>query len=275
MIYNNTQKDHTRKIWSLFFVDKHSRIYYQYNSHKNKYSIKHTLINLYADNKPLFGKNFRDDIRTGGELEKKYLADGTYKVKKTTSDATVAMYSTEFTLNPVSSTCVIRGNSSDAVNGGAKQNCNIECTNTQCKTQHDIWFTYLDACNANGEFEGTRCYEVFKSSTNCIDPSEGKTPAKDFLDSIKLIQKNVYSSNEEIKKKEENKTENETIKELETEYEFNLDEEEYTIFGDRKDGTHNETLPTNLDNLINLRDIQKDAIDELVDNEIEEFKRGK
>lgn len=42
---------------------------------------------LYADNKPLFGKNFRDDIKTGGELEKKYLADGTYKVKKTTADA--------------------------------------------------------------------------------------------------------------------------------------------------------------------------------------------
>ena len=42
---------------------------------------------LYADNKPLLGKNFRDDIKTGGELEKKYLADGTYKVKKTTADA--------------------------------------------------------------------------------------------------------------------------------------------------------------------------------------------
>ena len=42
---------------------------------------------LYADNKPLLGKNFRDDIKTGGDLEKKYLADGTYKVKKATVDA--------------------------------------------------------------------------------------------------------------------------------------------------------------------------------------------
>ena len=42
---------------------------------------------LYADNKPLFGKNFRDDIEICGELEKKYLADGKYKVKKITVKA--------------------------------------------------------------------------------------------------------------------------------------------------------------------------------------------
>ena len=54
-----------------------------------------------------------------------------------------------------------------------------------------------------------------------------------------------------------------------------LDSEEYTAFGDRKDGTHNETLPLDLNNLVNLSDKQKDAIDELVDSEVEEYKRGK
>ena len=42
---------------------------------------------LYADNKPLIGKNFRDSVATGGELEKKYLADGTHKTKKATAQA--------------------------------------------------------------------------------------------------------------------------------------------------------------------------------------------
>ena len=52
---------------------------------------------------------------------------------------------------------------------------------------------------------------------------------QDFLDNIELIQKNNFRliSPKDIKNKEENKTENETIKELETEYEFNLDEEKF------------------------------------------------
>jgi hypothetical protein len=52
---------------------------------------------------------------------------------------------------------------------------------------------------------------------------------QDFLDNIELIQKNNFRliSPKDVKNKEENKTENETIKELETEYEFNLDEEKF------------------------------------------------
>ena len=54
-----------------------------------------------------------------------------------------------------------------------------------------------------------------------------------------------------------------------------LDDEDYTFFGDRKDGSHNETMPIDPNSLVNLSDKQKDAIDELVEDEIEEYKRGK
>ena len=52
---------------------------------------------------------------------------------------------------------------------------------------------------------------------------------QDFLDNIELIQKKNFRllSPKDIKNKKENKNENETIKELETEYEFNLDEEKF------------------------------------------------
>ena len=54
-----------------------------------------------------------------------------------------------------------------------------------------------------------------------------------------------------------------------------LDDQEYTFFGDRKDGTHNDTMPFDPNSLVNLSDKQKDAIDVLVENEIDEYKRGK
>jgi hypothetical protein len=54
-----------------------------------------------------------------------------------------------------------------------------------------------------------------------------------------------------------------------------LEDENYNFFGDRKDGSHNETMPMDFNSLVNLSDKQKDAIDELVEDEIEEYRRGK
>ena len=93
-------------------------------------------------------------------------------------------------------------------------------------TQSNIMSNFYDDININ--CENIEKIVNIKNNNFFINfHTDLQNDSQDFLDSIKLIQKNVYSSNEEIKKKEENKTENETIKELETEYEFNLNEEKF------------------------------------------------
>ena len=55
----------------------------------------------------------------------------------------------------------------------------------------------------------------------------------------------------------------------------NLDDTEYNFFGDRKDGTHNEVIKSDPNNLIQLSDKEKDAMVNALDDEIDEYKRGK
>ncbi len=55
-------------------------------------------------------------------------------------------------------------------------NSNHDCRgdgSTYCVSEHCLQFTYLNGCNANGSTAGTNCYEVYKSSTNCVmeDPA--------------------------------------------------------------------------------------------------------
>ena len=52
-----------------------------------------------------------------------------------------------------------------------------------------------------------------------------------------------------------------------------LDDADYTFFGDRKDGTHNDTFKADPEG--GLTDKQKDAIDKAVHEELEEYVRGK
>ncbi len=74
---------------------------------------------------------------------------------------------------PISSGCVISGNNID--NG-----CGTSCgDNSWCKSEHGVTFTYLNGCNANGETEGTRCYEVY-TNWPCDD---GNNYKKDILES--------------------------------------------------------------------------------------------
>ena len=53
-----------------------------------------------------------------------------------------------------------------------------------------------------------------------------------------------------------------------------IESDNYDLFGNRKDGTHNERIK-NSGGIISLSDKEKDAIDMAVANEIEEYKRGK
>ena len=43
---------------------------------------------------------------------------------------------------------------------------------TYCYSEHGIKFTYLNGCNANGTVGGTLCYEVFKSTSDCVLPPD-------------------------------------------------------------------------------------------------------
>lgn len=81
------------------------------------------------------------------------------------------------------------------------------------------------------------------------------TEAIDFLENHDLSKKQIYDT---------------YIDTLES-----LDDEDYTFFGDRKDGTHNNTIPTDPNNFVNLSEKQKDTIDVVVENRIEDYKRGK
>ena len=54
-----------------------------------------------------------------------------------------------------------------------------------------------------------------------------------------------------------------------------LDDTEYDFFGNRKDGTTNDAIPSDPDSIINLSDKSKDAIVNAVDNEIKEYKGAK
>lgn len=55
----------------------------------------------------------------------------------------------------------------------------------------------------------------------------------------------------------------------------NLDDDDYTFFGNRKDDTHNNMFKDDPNSLIQLNDKQKDAIEELAEDTIEEYQRGK
>lgn len=81
------------------------------------------------------------------------------------------------------------------------------------------------------------------------------TEAIDFLENHDLSKKQIYDT---------------YIDTLES-----LDDEDYTFFGDRKDGTHNDTIPTDPNNFVNLSEKEKDTIDVVVENRIEDYKRGK
>lgn len=72
------------------------------------------------------------------------------------------------TQNPVSSNCVVEGNSNSTyyAQGGAKE-CGIICSNEWCISEHGVKFTYTDGCNANQNSEATKCYEVYQSDSNC------------------------------------------------------------------------------------------------------------
>lgn len=99
------------------------------------------------------------------------------------------------------------------------------------------------------------------------------------LDTYERVLNNKVQSElsytESIEFLESHQPTNRQISENYVEAVHNLDEEDYDFFGNRKDGSHNETMPIDLDSLVSLSDKQKDAIDTLTDDEIEEFKRGK
>lgn len=54
------------------------------------------------------------------------------------------------------------------------------CTDSMCRTEHGVWYTYLDGCNANGSVSGTACYEVYTSSPrpNCIEVERNDSNGK-------------------------------------------------------------------------------------------------
>ena len=63
---------------------------------------------------------------------------------------------------PMSSCHVDVGNRTAS---SANQNCGKD----YCISEHGIRYMYLDTCNGNGTVSGVACYEVFRSSTSCID----------------------------------------------------------------------------------------------------------
>ena len=84
------------------------------------------------------------------------------------------------TLNPVSSECVVSGNSNSGWwqenhnNETGEGPCGITCDATSCTSEHDVNFVYLDSSNGTSEDEATKCYEVFRSGTDCVDDPTGE-----------------------------------------------------------------------------------------------------
>lgn len=93
------------------------------------------------------------------------------------------------------------------------------CTTSMCRTDHGVWYTYLDGCNANGSVSGTACYEVYTSSPrpNCIEVEQndsnnkwyvidenGNTTTTEYTDqyAIQRYEEEISAANEEYKRLE-------------------------------------------------------------------------
>lgn len=94
-------------------------------------------------------------VEDGGDIGKKFKF--TRKIDDTTYSYT--------TKAPISSCGIITGN-------GASGNGAI-CDNYTCTSEHGILFTYLNGCNSRSGTQGTACFEVFTSKTDCLPVNYG------------------------------------------------------------------------------------------------------
>lgn len=83
---------------------------------------------------------------------------------------------------PISSCDIITGN-------GARGN--TKCDNYACISEHGVKYTYLNGCNSRSGTQGTACFEVFKSDTNCLPVNYGGNRSSE---SNRLIPDDIYNS---------------------------------------------------------------------------------
>ena len=83
---------------------------------------------------------------------------------------------------PISSCDIITGNGSRG---------NTKCDNYACVSEHGVKYTYLSGCNSKSGTQGTACFEVFTSETDCLPVNYG---GRRVNDAHRLIPEDIYNS---------------------------------------------------------------------------------